>query len=149
MKSIFNPADNAELIGRINKLSPSTPAIWGKMNSAQMLAHMQVGMNIAFGNSPRKLHWVGVLFGAMGKYRMLKTIEFDHHMPTFKEANITGPRNFKEEKEKLTTLIQSALIVTEKGLAKYPHPFFGTFKKGEWAQLNWNHFDHHLRQFGV
>jgi hypothetical protein len=41
MKSLFNPADNNELIERIERLTPTTPAQWGKMNVAQMLSHLQ------------------------------------------------------------------------------------------------------------
>jgi len=149
MNSIFNSADNAELINRINKLSATTPALWGKMTTAQMMAHCQVSLNIAFGNSKRIIHWVGLVFGAISKYRLLKVDKLDRHIPTFKQAEITGDRNFEEEKEKFIALIKSAL---EKGpgcLVKYPHPFFGTFKDDEWTRLNWKHLDHHLRQFGV
>jgi len=149
MKSIFNPYYNAELIDRINRLSAATPPIWGKMNSAQMMAHMRVGLNIAFGNTPRRFHWIGLFLGWAGKYRLLKNGDFDRNMPTFKEAEITGLRDFDDEKEKLTALIKSALLITKEGLVKYPHPYFGTFKNDEWARLNWKHFDHHLRQFGV
>ena len=31
MKNIFNPTDNQELISRIEKLTPETKALWGKM----------------------------------------------------------------------------------------------------------------------
>jgi len=149
MKSIFNPADNAELIARINNLTAFTPARWGKMNAAQMMAHMQVGMNIAFGNSKRVTHWIGLVFGSIGKRRMLRDGDFDKHIPTFKQAQITNDRSFVAEKQKLIALIESALVITQAGLAKYPHPYFGKFKNDEWARLNWKHFDHHLRQFGV
>lgn len=149
MKSIFDPADNAELIDRINKLSATTPALWGKMNPAQMMAHCQVSMNIAFGNSKRIVHWIGLVFGAISKRRLLRVHQLDRHIPTFKQAEITDTRNFKQEKEKFIKLIKSALIIGPQGLAKYPHPYFGTFKNDEWTRLNWKHLDHHLRQFGV
>jgi len=149
MKSIFNPADNIELIERINKLTATSPALWGKMNAAQMMAHMQFGMNMAFCNSETKRHWIGRFFGWIGKKRLLKTGHFDKHMPTFEDARVTYDCDFDEEKEKLIKLIRSALTIGQDGLAKYPHPFFATFKNDEWAQLNWKHFDHHLRQFEV
>jgi hypothetical protein len=149
MKGIFNPVDNAALIERINQLSENTPALWGKMNAAQMMAHMQVGMNMAFGNSKKTRHWLGRLFGSFAKRRQLKAGDLDKFMPTFKKAEITDNRNFEEEKAKLIALIKSALAKGPGSLVKYPHPYFGTFKDDEWAALNWKHFDHHLRQFGV
>ena len=42
IKSVFNAADVAELIDRINKLTPQSTPLWGKMNVGQMLAHTNV-----------------------------------------------------------------------------------------------------------
>jgi hypothetical protein len=148
-KTIFDPDSNADLINRINQLTVATPALWGQMNTAQMLAHMQVGLNIAFGKKERIWHWIGFCFGSIGKRRLLKRGDFDRHMPTFKQAKITHYRTFNEEKVKLTGLIKYALENGPGIVVKYPHPYFSTFKDDEWARLNWKHFDHHLRQFGV
>lgn len=149
MKSIFNAADNTELQSRIQKLTETTPAEWGQMNAAQMMAHCQAGMNIAFGNTKAYRHWIGVLLGNIAKRRMLKADEFDRHMPAHVKLRITNNRNFEEEKEKYITLINTARTKGPTSLVKYPHPYFGRFKADEWAQLNWKHLDHHLRQFGV
>ena len=37
MKSVFNPSDKAELLSRIEKLSPSSQRLWGKMEVAQIV----------------------------------------------------------------------------------------------------------------
>jgi len=148
MKSIFNPANNAELIDRINKINADTPPLWGKMNAAQMMAHMQVCINMAFGNIPATRCWIGRLAGSFGKRRQLKVTELDRHIPTFKQAEITDYRDFETEKNGLIALTQSALKKGAQALVKYPHPYFGKFYGDEWSQLNWKHFDHHLRQFG-
>jgi len=149
MKSIFNTDDNAELINRINQLTADTPALWGKMTPAQMMAHCHASMSVAFGYSKNIRHWIGIFFGNFAKKRMLKVKEFDRNMPTVEQLRITNDCNFIEEKEKFIRLIQSALTKREPGLVKYPHPYFRKFKAGEWSQLNWKHLDHHLRQFGV
>lgn len=149
MKSIFNPADNAELIERINDLAANTPAVWGKMTAAQMLAHCQASMNMAFGNTPTKRHWMGKVFRTIGKHRLLKRGDLDHYIPTYKKFEITEPRDFDEEKQKFINLVQNALAKGSTALIKYPHPYFSTFKGDEWARLNWKHLDHHLRQFNV
>jgi hypothetical protein len=149
MKSIFNVEGNAEIINRVDQLSAITTPLWGKMTTAQMLAHCQASMNMAFGNAKKRRHWMGVVFGNIGKKRLLKAPFLDKNIPTFKNFEITDRRNFEEEKEKFKKLIQQALIKGESGLVKYPHPYLKTFKPGEWEQLNWKHLDHHLRQFGV
>ncbi|MES2426676.1 MAG: DUF1569 domain-containing protein [Bacteroidota bacterium] len=149
MKSIFNADNNAEMINRINQLTVTTPAQWGKMDAAQMMAHCYASMSIGFGLSKCHRHWVGVLFGNFAKKRMLKVFEFDRHMPAYFKLRITDDRDFEQEKHKIITIIKLALEKGEAGLVKYPHPYFGKFKSGEWTQLNWRHLDHHLRQFGV
>jgi hypothetical protein len=147
MKSIFDECGNAELIERIHKINAHSPAVWGKMNAAQMMAHMQVGINMAFGNIPATRTWIGRCFGTFGKWRTLKVVQLDRHIPTYKQAEITDQRNFEVEKVQLIALVKSALKKGPQALVKYPHPYFGKFKNDEWAQLNWKHFDHHLRQF--
>jgi hypothetical protein len=149
MKSIFIEDDNAELINRINQLSAPMPALWGKMNPAQMMAHCQASINIALGNARVKRHWLGILFGNIGKKRLLKAGKLDKYTPTYKDFEMTGDLDFEEEKEKFIALIKSALIKGPQSLVKYPHPYLNTFKDDEWSQLNWMHLDHHLRQFGV
>jgi hypothetical protein len=149
MKSIFNTDNNAELISRINQLTADSRAQWGQMNVAQMMAHCTIAMNMAFGNSKNYRHWVGFFFGDFAKNRNLKGNQLDRNIPAYIKMRIMDDRNFEEEKTKLIAVIQDILIKGEAGLVKYPHPYFRTFKPGEWSQLNWKHLDHHLRQFGV
>ena len=42
--NIFQATEVAQLIDRINMLSPSTKPLWGKMYADQMLAHVNVPM---------------------------------------------------------------------------------------------------------
>ncbi|HTH81937.1 MAG TPA: DUF1569 domain-containing protein [Mucilaginibacter sp.] len=149
MKSIFNADNNAELIHRINKLQEDTPALWGKLTSAQMMAHCQKSMNMALGNTKIKRHWIGRVFGNIAKRRLLKVERLDKNIPTYKHFEVTYDCAFDEEKEKFVVLIKSALTKGESGLVKHPHPYFKTFKPTEWSQLNWMHLDHHFRQFGT
>src|SRR5277367_1813348 len=100
MKSIFNQTDNAELIERINKLTPSTPALWGKMNVAQMLAHCQVIIQVALGELQLKRNLLGFLFGRIAKKQILEK-PIKPNLPTFSEAKIADAKNFDKEKQKL------------------------------------------------
>jgi len=47
VKNLFDPAVKQDIIARINKLTPQSKALWGKMNVSQMLAHLQVPIGIA------------------------------------------------------------------------------------------------------
>jgi hypothetical protein len=149
MKSIFNEDNNAELVSRFGQVTVNTPALWGKMNAAQMMAHCTASMNVAFGYAKNYRHWVGIFFGNFAKRRTLSTPQLDKNIPAYIKLRVEDHRDFDEEKAKLIALIKSIPAIGEAGLVKCPHPYFRHFKPGEWSQLNWKHLDHHLRQFGV
>jgi hypothetical protein len=147
MKSIFNATDNAEFIDRIDKLSPSSQALWGKMNVSQMLAHCQVVIQVALGELQLKRNLLGFLFGTMAKKQILEK-PLKQNLPTFSEAKITDAKNFDKEKQKLIELIKR-FSAGPSVISKDPHPFFGPLTIDEWNTLQVKHLDHHLRQFGV
>lgn len=149
MKSLFNPNDNKELIERIEKLTPQTPAQWGKMNVAQMLSHLQEPIKVAFGDAKLKHSFIGKLFGRMAKKKMLKQDEFSKNLPTAPTFLRKDERDFNVEKAITISLIQRFNKDGPDVLTKDPHPFFGKLTTEEWDVLGWKHVDHHLRQFGV
>jgi len=149
MKSIFEQADNAELIDRIEQLTPSSTPQWGKMNVAQMLAHCQVPLQVALGELQLKRGLVGFLFGSIAKKKLLGDEGFKPNMPTFSQAKTFGQqRDFKAEKQKLIEMVQR-LTSGPEVITREPHPFFGSLTVAEWDALQYKHLDHHLRQFGV
>ena len=50
MKNSFNEQDTAEFISRIDKLTPTTKPIWGKMDVAKMMAHCNVTYELEYDN---------------------------------------------------------------------------------------------------
>lgn len=150
MKSLFNKQDADEFIARINKLTASSPALWGKMNVAQMLNHCQKPLEIASGALKPKINKiVKWLFGARAKKKLVGGEPFQKNLPTFPEAKIVDQKVFEAEKEKLISLIRQFQENGVKGLTKDPHPFFGDLTPAEWDILQTKHLDHHLSQFGV
>ena len=149
MKSLFNAEDNDEFIERINKLTPSTPAQWGKMNAGQMLAHCQVFIKLALGDLKLKRDFLGLLFGKMAKKQVFSDAPLRQNLPTIKKAIIKGQGNFEEEKAGLIALLKDMQKAGLSGMACEPHPFFGHLEPEEWDFLNAKHLEHHLKQFGV
>ena len=148
-KSIFNSTDNHEIISRIRHLSPDTKAKWGKMNPAQMLAHLQAPIHVAFGDIKLKRGLLGVMFGGMAKRKMTGSEPFKKSLPTDKQFIVKDKRDFEEEKKKLTTMLHKLADERAYSITKEPHPFFGRLTTEEWDILIWKHLDHHLKQFGV
>ena len=52
--SVYSPKTTEQTINRLNKLLAQTPPRWGKMDASQMLAHLNVSYDLAYGKiSPR------------------------------------------------------------------------------------------------
>jgi hypothetical protein len=150
MKSLFKKQDAEEYISRINKLSPSTPPLWGKMDVAQMLTHCQKPLEIASGALKPKINKiVKLLFGKRAKAQLVSGQDFKKNLPTFPEAKIVDKKVFETEKAKLISLIEQFQKNGKEGLTQEPHPFFGELTPAEWDILQTKHLDHHLSQFGV
>jgi hypothetical protein len=149
MKSLFNPNDNNELIERLEKLTPNSAALWGKMNVAQMLSHLQEPIKVATGEAKLKHSLLGMVFGRMAKKKMLAQENFSKNLPTAPTFIRKGEFDFEQEKATTISLIKNFAVKGPGVLSKNPHPFFGKMTVEEWDTLGWKHIDHHLKQFGV
>lgn len=149
MKSIYNADDNQEIIARINKLTPESQALWGKMNAAQMLSHCQAPMDVAFGDLNLKANFLMQLLGKMVKGKMLKSAEFKKNSPTAPAFIRNEPCDFEQSKKDLIARINKFSEQGQKAIKNTKHPFFGEMTHAEWDQLQSMHLDHHMRQFGV
>ncbi len=150
MKTLFNAEANQEIITRINKLSPESKALWGKMNVEQMLAHNRMPLLAAYGvekMSPRGL--ISFLFGKIAKKQILSPKPFGKNLPTDKKFIVVNAEKFEKEKQ---VLVENVALFVKNGpgkITKEPHGFFGNLSPDEWGRLQYKHLDHHLIQFGV
>ena len=149
MKGIFNKNDNEELIKRIDQLSVDSRPLWGKMNVAQMLAHCQQPIRVAFGLSEPTRTLFGRLFGNIAKKKLLSDRPWRKNLPTDRTFIIADSRDFEKEKENLKNLVRKFHDDGPGALSKRPHPFFGNMSTEDWDRMSWKHLDHHLQQFGV
>jgi hypothetical protein len=150
VKSLFNKNDNEEMINRINSLTNTSQAQWGKMNVSQMLAHCQVPLKVSFGEMKLKRGIPGILFGSMIRKKLTRDeTPFDKSLPTDKGFIVIDQREFEKEKNNLITTVKRFQELGPAGLSQEPHPFFGKMTASDWDKIQWKHLDHHLRQFGA
>ena len=149
MKNLFTSTVNQEVVDRINKLTPVTKPLWGKMTVAQMLAHSQAPLHVALGDKQLKGGLMAFFFGKIAKKQLVKDESFKRNLPTAPSFVIKGDRNFNEAKTELIDLVQRFSKSDPVEIAKRPHPFFGKLTAEEWNTLQYKHLDHHLTQFGV
>ena len=147
MKSIFDSTNNQEMIARINKLSPESQALWGKMKSDQMLKHTNEALIVAFGENTIKVNFLMRLLGRMMKNKVFNS-EFKKNSPTAPEFIFNESYDFEVSKKELINNY-SRFAKGHEAIKITNHPFWGKMTHEDWDKLMWNHVDHHLRQFGV
>ena len=147
IKNLFDPAVKKDIIDRINKLTPQSQRQWGKMDVAQMLAHVQQPIEVALGKRQLKAHWLLKLIGPLIKSKLYNGQPYKRGLPTDKSYIMTGTvKEFEKEKQARIKLIDN---FHESTLIDGRHPVFGIFTKEQWSLATWKHLDHHLKQFGV
>lgn len=143
---MFDPAVKQEIVDRINKLTPQSQRRWGKMDVAQMLAHVQLPISCAYGTHKVKGGFLLNIIGPLFKSILYNDKPYKQGLPTDKSYVVADAKNFESEKQNLLEKINrfsSENIVVEN------HPVWGKFSKEQWSKATWKHLDHHLQQFGV
>jgi Protein of unknown function (DUF1569) len=149
MNNLYNQSDVLGILTRIEKLTSNAQKQWGKMNVDQMLAHVNASLETAMAlNFPKRL-FIGRIIGGFMKSTFLNDKPMSKNSPTDKNYVFTDTRNFEKEKVKSIELIKTFCEAGPSKCTQHPHSFFGKLTTNEWAILQWKHFDHHLRQFGV
>lgn len=147
MPSIFNKTDNQDIISRIEKLTPNTPALWGKMTVDQMLKHINEAMLVAFGENEIKVNFLMRFLGKVMKNKVFNS-DFKKNSPTAKEFIFTEKYDFDASKNELVKNF-SRFAEGHQSIRLTNHPFWGKMTSEDWDKLMWKHMDHHLKQFGV
>jgi len=147
MSSIYDKADNAAMIARINSLTPDSKALWGKMTVDQMCKHCNTAIQVAFGKQDLKISFPMRLLGRMLKNKAFNT-DFGKNSPTAKEFKFDSSYDFEASRNEFAKSIAQFAQGTEV-IKVMDHPFWGKMTYEDWDKLMWRHTDHHLRQFGV
>ena len=149
MKSLFDTDTYNEVITRINNLTPESQRQWGKMEIAQMLAHLQAAFKVPLSNKPMPRMFIGRVLGWMMKSKLHNDKPWSKGLPTAPDFIIKDQRNFETEKKNIIEMIDTFYHSGPDKIGNFPHPFFGTFTKEQWGKAMYKHLDHHLQQFNV
>ena len=149
MKSLFEPADRDEIVGRIGTLQPASARAWGKMDPAQMLCHCSRALETATGDRPMKQKLLGKILMPFFRSSILGEKPFSKNSPTDPTFVVSDACDFDAEQARLLDLINRFVERGETAAGKETHAFFGKMTGREWGELMYKHLDHHLRQFGA
>ena len=150
MNSVFVKEDVDELLERINKLTPSSKALWGTMNVAQMLAHCNVTYELVYDNKhPKPTGLRKIMLKYLVKPYVVNNKPYKQNSPTGPQFIVDSDKNFEMEKKRLIDyIIKTMELGAEHFNGKESHSF-GALSKEEWNKMFYKHLDHHLSQFGV
>lgn len=149
MKTLFDASAAAEIKERVASLTPASQRVWGRMDVAQMVAHCANAMEAAVGDVRPPRLFVGRLFGAMARKRVLSARPSPRNAPTSRELRIVDARDLDRERARLVQLIDRFVAGGPARCTTHPHQFFGSMNPEEWGKLTYKHLDHHLQQFSA
>ena len=149
MKTIFNEADKNEILARIEKLTPESKALWGKMSVSQMLAHCTEAAKLASGEIKTTFAPIQIMGSLFKNSFIHQGKPFRKNSPTSPDLKMVEPKEFEKEKADFIASVNKTFQEGEKGVKSNRHPFFGKMNVAEWGLLGYKHLDHHLSQFGV
>lgn len=150
MKNIFSTTDVAEIIDRVNTLTPSTEGNWGKMNVDQMLAHCNVTYEFVYDNNhPPNSAIKKFLLKLFVKPSVVGERPYKRNSRTAPEFLVTSDKDFGKEKVRLIEYLRRTQELGETYFANKESRSFGRLTDKEWNIMFYKHLDHHLNQFGV
>ena len=128
-----------------------TPA-WGKMNRAQLYGHLNAVIAYSTGKGPEmpfrgnfKTRNIFRPLAVNGWVRLPRNVR----LPRPAGAKETPPPPEATLEEFEATLRNYVARLHDGDLPSRTHPFFGVLNPAEWSRFHWNHFRHHMEQFGV
>ena len=150
LPNIYTPETTQITLKRLENLKANSQPKWGKMNAAQMLAHLNVAYDLAFEKTKSN---PGFIIKLMMKLFIKNVIVSEKSYPknsrTAPEFVIAEERDFEKEK---FLYIQNIKETEQKGVAYFEgrsNPSMGKLTATEWNNMFYKHTNHHFEQFGI
>lgn len=151
MKNIFEKEITNEVISRIDALTPQLQPQWGKMNVAQMLAHLNVMYELVYEPEkfPKSSGFEKFMIKLFAKNQVVGEKPYPKNGRTAPIFIISDERDFEKEKERLKNYITQTQSLGASNFEGKESHSFGKLTSKEWNNMFYKHIDHHLTQFGV
>ncbi len=150
LPNVFTSEVSNSLIERINHLTSETPAMWGSMNVAQMLAHCNVTYEMLYENiHPKPGLLVKLMLRAFVKGNVVNEAPYKQNGRTAPQFIVTTTKDFAKEKARLIAYIERTQQLGEQEFEQKESHSFGKLSAIEWNNMFYKHLNHHLSQFGV
>jgi hypothetical protein len=150
MATLFDPAQQTRFLSRIDRLTPDTQRLWGKMTVHQMVCHLTDALRVSLGEIPTRFR-PSFLASPPMQWLIVSVLPIPRGKASTKpEFQTTRPSTWPEETANLKEVFARFVERGKQPGATWPiHPTFGDLSHRQWGMLTAKHMDHHLRQFGV
>jgi hypothetical protein len=149
MKSLYDQEILKEMMNRVEKLTPSTTANWGKMNVAQMMEHCSRALEFSAGKTKPSRLFIGYILGPLFKSMYYNDKPWGRSTQTAPNYMVTDHPEFEATKKRLTGLMKEFSEGGESKCTRHPSPFFGKLTPEQHGLGQYKHLDHHFQQFGI
>lgn len=151
MKNIFEKTVVEETINRIEKLSPETQPLWGRMSVEKMLAHCNVTYEMIYEQEkhPKPNVFMKFILKTFVKSQVTGEKPYSRNGQTAPQFIIKDERVFEAEKKRLIDYIKKTQELGQEYFDNKESHSFGKLSKTEWNNMFYKHLDHHLSQFNV
>ena len=138
------------IISRINNLTSESHPLWGKMNVAQMLAHLSVAYEMDLEDiHPAPNGFAKLMLKLFVKKAVCGPKAYPKNSRTAPQFVITGEKDFEKEKARLIGYINKVALDGASVYEGKENQSFGKLTAAEWNTMYSKHLEHHLSQFGV
>lgn len=148
MPTIWDPATRRSLEARVDCLTTSSTASWGRLHVAGMLAHLNDSTRMALGEIPVATIWLPIRYPPL-RQLVVYLLPIPKSAPTAPELIARVESADLEAERAAFRACMARLGEVTSGGQLVPHPAFGHLSFKEYGVLIAKHTDHHLRQFGV
>jgi hypothetical protein len=150
IKNIFSPSITDEITARLQGLTQQTTPKWGKMDAAQMLAHLNVQYEMLYETIHKPIPGVmRFMLKTFVKRGVVNDVPYKRNSGTAPIMVIKTPRDFQKEKTRFILYLNRVSNEGSHAFFGRKHMAFGALTSDEWNNLFYKHIDHHLTQFGV
>lgn len=150
LPNTFDSSTTEDTFNRLEKITHASKPLWGSMNAAQMLAHLNVAYDFAYGRKNSNLNFfTKFMVKLFVKNVVVGEKPYPKNSRTAPDFIIATERDFEKEK---SIFIDNVKETEAKGVTYFEgkeNSSFGVLSSKEWSNLFYKHIDHHFKQFGV
>ncbi|MBC7694835.1 MAG: DUF1569 domain-containing protein [Burkholderiales bacterium] len=150
LTSVFDPKTTEETFKRLEKLNYMSKPLWGKMNAAQMLAHLNVTYDLTYGKIKSNTGFFTKLMLKLFVKRIVTNEKpYRQNSRTGPDFIITDNRDFEKEKSIFIDYVKKTEALGANYFEGKESTSFGKMTSKEWSTQFYKHIDHHFKQFVI